>query len=127
MKPILLDSSAWIEFFADGPLADSVGVHLKNPNNLIAPAIVIYEVYKKLKIAKGEELALEAIAQLAKAKPAPLTETIALLAADISIARKLAMADAIVLATAQTFEARIVTLDSDFKNIPEALVLSGKR
>jgi toxin FitB len=52
-----------------------------------------------------------------------LTESIVLLAADISLQYGLAMADAIVYATAQDREARVVTSDADLKDLPGVVYL----
>ena len=123
MKRILPDSSAWIEFFVDGPKAQAVSAYFKEPESLLVPTLVIYEVYKKIKQSKGEEIAIAAAAQLGKTKVVELSESIALLAADLSLSRKLAMADAIVLATAQSSGAEILTLDPDFEGIEGVVVL----
>lgn len=48
----------------------------------------------------------------------PLTESIALTAADLSLDRRLAMADAIVYATAVLHPADLVTSDSDSSACP---------
>jgi predicted nucleic acid-binding protein len=48
----------------------------------------------------------------------PLTQSIALLAADLSLRHGLAMADAIVYATAQDQGAEVVTGDADLKDLP---------
>ena len=124
MKPIVLDSSAWIEFFADGPLAGKVEPFLKAPELLIVPSIVFYEVYKRIKSIKGEEVALQAAGHLAQGKPFPLDETAALTAADLSLFHRLAMADAFVLAAARLSDAELVTLDSDFRAIAGVRVLA---
>jgi predicted nucleic acid-binding protein len=84
---------------------------------------VVYEVYKKLKRERGEELALRVAARLAATEVIPLTESIALLAADISLQYALAMADAIVYATARDREARVVTSDADLKDLPGVVYL----
>lgn len=123
MIPILLDSSAWIEFLADGSLAESVATYLKKSANFLVPTIVLYEVYKKLKNIKGEDIALEAAAHMARGQMVPLADHLALLAADLSIELKLPMADAIVLATARSFGAQVITLDEDFRGVLGAVVL----
>ena len=48
----------------------------------------------------------------------PLTESIAYLAADVSLRHGLAMADAIVYATAKDQDADVVTGDGDLKDLP---------
>ena len=120
---LLVDSSGWIEYFAGGPLAGRYVPYLVRPAELITPTIVVYEVYKKLKRERGEELALRVAARLAATEVIPLTESIALLAADISLQYGLAMADAIVYATAKDREARVVTSDADLKDLPGVVYL----
>lgn len=46
---ILVDSSGWIEFFADGPRADRYAPYLKRPDEVVTPTVVLYEVYRKLR------------------------------------------------------------------------------
>jgi predicted nucleic acid-binding protein len=114
----LVDSSGWIEFFAEGPLADRYAPYLRTPAQLVTPTIVLYEVYKRLKQERGEDLALFATEQIRATQIIPLTESLALLAADVSLEYGLAMADAVVYATARDQDARLVTSDADFKTLP---------
>jgi predicted nucleic acid-binding protein len=99
---ILLDSSGWIEFFTGGPLADRYAVILfLRDYDIITPTIVLYEVYKKIKRERGEETAiLYSPDDFMQLKVVQLTESIAYVAADVSLRHGLAMADAIVYATA---------------------------
>ena len=120
---LLVDSSGWIEYFAGGPLAERYGSYLGGPAVLITPTIVVSEVYKKIKRERGEELALRVTASLTATEVVPLTESIALLAADISLQYGLAMADAIVYATARDQEARVLTSDADLKDLPGVVYL----
>ena len=115
---VLLDSSGWIEFFTDGPLADQYAQYLTPKHQLITPTIVLYEVYKKIKREKGEETALLFVGRLSATEVVQLTESIALLAADVSLRYGLAMADAIVYATARDQKAEVVTGDADLKDLP---------
>ena len=46
---IVVDSSGWVEFFTDGPLADDYASKLRNLSAVMTPVIVLYEVYKRLK------------------------------------------------------------------------------
>lgn len=119
----LIDSSGWIEFFTGGPLANKYESYLDNSTQLITPTIVLYEVYKKIKSSLGEELALYTSAQLNSTSLVPLTESIALLAADLSLKYDLAMADAVVYATTQDQKAQLITSDSDLKGLPGVIFL----
>ena len=115
---VLLDSSGWIEFFTGGPLAERYASYLSSRYQLITPTIVLYEVYKKIKRERGEETALLFAGRLSATQVIPLTDSIAFLAADLSLRHGLAMADAIVYATAKDQEAEVVTGDADLKDLP---------
>ena len=115
---VLLDSSGWIEFFTGGPLAERYASYLTARHQIIMPTIVLYEVYKKIKRERGEETALLFSSRLSAAQVVQLTESIALLAADLSLRHGLAMADAIVYATGKDQEAEVVTGDANLKDLP---------
>ena len=115
---ILLDSSGWIEFFTDGPLSDRYSAYLTPRYDIITPTIVLYEVYKKIKRERGEETAMLFSGRLHATRVVQLTESIAYLAADISLREGLAMADAIVYATAKDQHAEVITGDADLKDLP---------
>lgn len=115
---MLIDSSGWLEFFTDGPLARDYASHLKDLSAVVTPTIVLYEVYKVIKRQRSEEEALAAVAQMGKSRLIPLTDTIALTAADVSLTHQLAMADAIVYATALTEGVKLMTSDADLAPLP---------
>jgi predicted nucleic acid-binding protein len=114
----MLDSSGWIEFFTGGSLAERYDAYFGPRHDLITPTIVLYEVYKKIKREKGEETAFLFSGQLRASHVVQLTESIAYLAADMSLRHGLAMADAIVYATARDQDAQVVTGDADLKDRP---------
>jgi predicted nucleic acid-binding protein len=120
---IVVDSSGWLEFLTDGTLADEYASRLRQPGNVVTPTIVVYEVYKHAKRLRSEEDAIDAVAAMQKTRIVPLTEELALVAADLSLTYKLAMADAIVLATAQAHDADVITSDADFASIPRVVYL----
>jgi toxin FitB len=123
---ILVDSCGWIEYFGEGPLADKYAAIIQKADReeMVTPTIVIYEVYKKIKCVKGEEKALEAYAQMSLTNVMELTSSLSLKAADISINSGMAMADAIVAATAIVCGAQILTSDQHFKKIDEAKIIT---
>src|SRR4051812_45693335 len=81
------------------------------------PVIVLYEVYKRLKRELSEDDAVIAISAMQRSQVVAIDQEIALTAADLSLEHGLAMADALVLATAQKFQAELVTSDRDFERI----------
>jgi len=123
---IVVDSSGWLEFLTDGPVASEYAKYLRETAAVITPTIVIYEVYKRAKRVLGEEEAIDAVAAMQKTQVMPLTDELALIAADLSLLHKLPMADAIVLATAQAHDADIVTSDADFKDLPGVIYVPNK-
>lgn len=86
-------------------------------------AIAIYEVYKVLRRDLSEERAVEAVSALRRATIVPIDESLALEAADVSLALGLAMADSLVYATARRHGATLVTADADFDGLAGAIVL----
>jgi predicted nucleic acid-binding protein len=123
---IVVDSSGWLEFLTDGLLADEYSRRLRVPATVVTPTIIIYEVYKHSKRLRGEEGALDAVAAMQKTHVVPLNDELALIAADLSIEHKLAMADAIVLATARLYDAQVITSDVDFDGVPGVTYIPKK-
>jgi predicted nucleic acid-binding protein len=123
---ILIDSYGWIEYFADGLLAESYApfVEKAEAEKTVTPTIVLYEVYKRIKSLKGEQKALEAYAQMSGTRIVELTSVISLKAADISIALNLGMADSIIVATAKEYGAEIVTSDEHLKGVERVKFIS---
>jgi toxin FitB len=119
----VVDSSGWLEFFADGPLAESYAAHLADLAQVLTPAVVLYEVYRWLKRERGDEEALMAAAQLAKTQVVPVTATLALTAADLGLEHGLPMADSFIYATAVAAGAELVTSDADFASLPGVIYL----
>lgn len=119
-----VDSSGWIEFFTGGPLAERYAAYFAPRYDRIVPTIVLYEVYKKIKRERGEETALLFSGQIGTHAIVPLSDSIAYLAADISLLHGLAMADAIVYATARDQDAQVVTGDTDLKDLPGLIYIS---
>ena len=115
---IIVDSCGWLEWFTSGKLADKYEKYLADQENMLTPAIVLYEVYKILKREVGEEKALLAAGYMKNSPVIPLDELIALAAADIALRNSLAMADAIIVATAQANNCKIITSDADLKDQP---------
>ena len=123
---IVLDSSGWIEFFADGPYASEFAKRLTRPEEVVAATVAIYEVYKWIKRERSEDEALAAVATMKKAVVADLTEEVALIAADLSLLHGLAMADAMMLAFAQVNGAELVTTDSGFAGVSGVTIFPKK-
>ena len=114
----VVDSSGWLEYFANGDNADFFAPAITAEAHLVVPTICIYEVFKRLSIQRGNEHALQAIALLYRGQIIPLSDEIALQAALDSLEHNLTMADSIILATTKNQKAILWTQDGHFKDIP---------
>jgi predicted nucleic acid-binding protein len=113
----VVDSSGWLEYFADGPNAGFFAPAIEDTDALIVPAISIYEVFKRVLQQRGEGDALQAVATMMQGKVVDLDERLALDAARISVELKLPMADSVILATARGYDAMLWTQDGDLKGL----------
>ena len=113
----VVDSSAWLEYLADGPNAEHFSDPLIDIDKLIVPTICIYEVFKAVYRQRGEDAALQAVALMNQGITVNLTDDLALQATKISLEYKIPMADSIILATARAHKAILWTQDRDFKDM----------
>jgi predicted nucleic acid-binding protein len=111
----VVDSSGWLEYFADEPNADFFAPAIENTKELVVPAISVYEVFKRVHQQRGENDALKAVAQMLQGQVIDLDPPLALRAAKVSIDLGLPMADSMILATALVLEATLWTQDEHFK------------
>lgn len=113
----IVDSSAWLEFFAGGPNAGRFSAPIAASASLLVPTLSIYEVFKRILQQRGDDDALQAVAIMEQGRVVDLDRSIALAAARISIDHDLPMADSVMLATAWRFQATFWTQDADFEGI----------
>ena len=113
----IVDSSGWLEYFANGTNADFFSQPIEDTDSLIVPTISIYEVFKRILQQRDETGALNAVAFMQTGKIIDLSSPIALHAARISDDLKIPMADSIMLATAREYDAMLWTQDSDFEGL----------
>ena len=113
----IVDSSGWLEYLADSSNADFFSEPIENIPELIVPLISIYEVFKRVLQQRDEEEALKAVALMQQGEVIEMDVALVLNAAKISTELKLPMADSLILATAQKYQALLWTQDSDFKGI----------
>jgi toxin FitB len=118
-----VDSSGWIEYLADRPLANRFAPYLEGREPMIVSAVEVYEVYKVLRRDLSEERAVEAVAALNRATIVSLDASLALEAADLALAHRLALADSLVYATARRHGARLITTDTGFEGLPHTEVV----
>ncbi len=122
----VVDSSGWLEYFGKGKNSAFFAPVIQEIETLVVPTLSLYEVYKKIVLQRDEEEALSAIGWMASGKIVDLTQEIALAAAVLSLEQKLPMADSVILATAQLYNATLWTQDEHFKEIEGVKYIAKK-
>jgi toxin FitB len=56
----VVDSSGWLEYFADTGRAEFYAAAIEDTENLIVPTISVFEVFRKVLRQRGENEALQA-------------------------------------------------------------------
>jgi predicted nucleic acid-binding protein len=115
---VLVDTSAWIEWLTGSPNGEALSERLPQQSDWLVPTMVQLELAKWLTREVGEDKADQVIAFTQVCQVVPLDTEIALAAADVCRTHKLATADAIILATAQTRGATLLTCDAHFEGLP---------
>jgi toxin FitB len=118
MTAICLDSSGWIEIAVGGPNAKAFAEALEPSQSILSSVISLYEISKYLTREAGDTDAQEVLAFIRNYPVIAITEDLALYAADLSAIHQLAMADALIYATALANNATLWTQDVDFKGLP---------
>ncbi len=112
----VVDSSGWLEYLADGPNADFFAPAIEDTAPLLVPSISVLEVFKRILQQRNENDALQAVALMMGGRVVDLDSDLAIRAATLGHEKKLPLADSVMLATAQKYEAVLWTQDSDFEN-----------
>jgi toxin FitB len=112
--PIALDSSCWLEFFAASARADLYAEAIARPEKLVVPAIIVYEVVKKLTREVNEEVAASALSLMQRGQVVSIDLPLALEAA----VNGLPMADSLIYATTRHLGAELWTQDAHFDGLP---------
>ena len=113
----VVDSSGWLEFFADGPNADKFARAIADTERLIVPSISLLEVYKRVLQQRDVNAALQAVAAMQQGAVVDLDATLALEAARLSVTHKLPLADSVMRATSRLNGATLWTQDGDFDGL----------
>ena len=113
----VVDSSAWPEYFANGPNATFFAKSIEQVDQLIVPTLSLFEVFKRVLQQRSENDALQVVAIMQQGSLVDLDAGLALSAARLSVEHRLPMADSVILATARAYNATLWTQDVDFKNL----------
>jgi toxin FitB len=113
----VVDSTAWLEYLADGPNASAFTKQIEATRPLIVPTLSLFEVFKRVSQQRSEDQALRAIAIMEQGRVVDLDRATALEPARLAIEHRLAVADSVMLAGARRHRAMLWTQDADFKSL----------
>ena len=123
----VVDSSAWLEYFADGPNASFFAPAIQDLKNLVVPSICVVEVFRRMMRQLGLDAALRAAAAMQEGTVIRLDLGLAVDAGKIGVERKLPLADSIVFATARALGATLWTQDGDFEGLEDVRYRAKKK
>ncbi|MCP3670869.1 MAG: type II toxin-antitoxin system VapC family toxin [Gammaproteobacteria bacterium] len=113
----VVDSSAWLSYFSGDSNARLFAKPIETLGKLLVPSITITEVFKSVLRQRNEESALEVVAHMEQGTVIALDGELAVNAAVFGVELKLPLADSIIYATAQKYDAVVWTQDADFKGL----------
>lgn len=114
----VVDSSAWLSYFAGDGNAARFAEAITDVEALIVPAITLTEVFRTVMRQRDEESALTVVAHMQQGRVIPLDAELAIEAGNFGLLHRLPLADSIIFATARRHRATIWTQDADFKDLP---------
>jgi len=113
----VVDSSAWLSYFAGDKNADNFAKPIENVEQLILPTIILYEVFKCVLREKDESSALQAVAHMQQAKIIPLDSLLSIESAQSGCKYNLPLADSIIYTVTLKYNAILWTQDSHFSEL----------
>jgi predicted nucleic acid-binding protein len=126
VKKNVVDSSGWLEYFADAENAHFFAAAIENTKNLIVPNITLLEVFKHVLRQCSEKQAFESVECMMQGTVRDLDIEISLSAAKLGIQYKIPLADSIIFATGMACEATIWSQDADFEGLPHVKYINKK-
>jgi predicted nucleic acid-binding protein len=123
----VVDSSGWLEYFADGENADFFARAIEDTKKLIVPVICIYEVFKRILQQSGLSEAQAHVSDMHEGEIIDLDVSLAMSAAKLSDELKLPMADSMILAVARAHNATLWTQDEHFKKLENVKFVAKKQ
>jgi predicted nucleic acid-binding protein len=109
-----VDSSGWLEYFADSKRAKFFAAAIEDSEHLVVPVVTVYEVFKKFLRERGENDALQAASAMRSGRVIDLDLSLALEAGRLN----LPLADSLIYATTRRHGATLWTQDEDFEGLP---------
>jgi predicted nucleic acid-binding protein len=97
----LVDSSAWLAYFANEQTPDFFAKAIEDSERLLVPTVCIYEVFMVVLRQRGEDEAFIALAAMHAGRVVDLEADLAAEAAAVGLEENLAFADSVICAIAK--------------------------
>lgn len=110
----VVDSSGWLEYLTGSSRSRLFSAAIEDTQNLIVPVISVYEVVKRVLRDSTDDDAKTVIQAMTQGRLVDIDLTLVLDAAR----HRLPLADSLIYAAAQRFEATLWTQDTDFEGLP---------
>jgi predicted nucleic acid-binding protein len=121
---VLIDSWAWIEYFQGSEAGKRVRAHIDSAEEVIISTINVAEVFRHFLAKASKKDAEDAVRfMLGRSFSIAVSVDIALSGAAIKHEKKWGLGDSLILATARSKGATVVTGDDDFKNEKDVVFL----
>ena len=117
----VVDTSAWIEWVRKTSVGAALRPELPSKDHWVVPTIVQYELARWLTREVSAEVEDQVLAFSSKCNVVTLDTRVALQAAHVARSTGLAMADAIVYATARERGADLLTCDAHFAKLADVV------
>ena len=123
----VIDSYAWVEYFRGTESGKHARVYVEG-HSAATSALTLAELKEKCLREKWPSFDEDLNFMVSKTSVAPVDRQISLLAGEINYERKKAkrdwgMADSVILATARSVSAKVVTGDRHFEGLPDAILI----
>ncbi|ODS39374.1 MAG: hypothetical protein A7316_05625 [Candidatus Altiarchaeales archaeon WOR_SM1_86-2] len=120
---VLIDSYAWFEYFFGSTKGKKVADIIRSDSEVIISPVNLIEVYSKYLREMPDEAEEKRIFMLSRSRVVPLDTKISGNASKLKVKHRLGLADSIILSTARGINAKIITCDQHFKNLPGVIFL----
>ena len=120
----IVDSSAWLAYFADEPDAQHFANAIEAPDFLTVPSITLIDAFKKVAQQRSEGVALQYVAVIQQGCVVSLDAAVALLVTTLGGHQKMPSTDSIIHATAQQGNTLVWTQDADLEDLKSARYFS---
>jgi len=123
----LVDSSAWLAYFAGESNAGFFAAAIEDDEALLVPSVCLYEVFKVVLRERGEDAAFAAVAAMERGEVIDLDSELAMEAAAVGLEENLAFADSVIYAVAKKREATLWTQDEHFRGKPGVMFRAKRK